>query len=436
MRMVALLVLIGAAPAAGPGWAGDAADISPRNIVVGTGDPKLDVASVQAAVDRGGHVLLQGHFSFDQPPARSLPPQAFFPRMAAIVVSREVVISGIRDELGETTTIDRGTWPFAVEAPGLHVSIQGLRFVRPRAGAIQVNAVSGLAISDCRIEGVETVPNPDMRGTPVGMGIGISTTPKPPTPAQPGRPGDISGIVSLVNNSIDTIGGTAEDMTLGVLIFSAGKPPEKVVDLYLSGNRISNVTERAVNVRQLGGRGYIERNVITTGRVAGAAGGVAPDAIHAFGTGSYLIAHNSIQSDWAKGAGIRVHGGFAEWPIEGAIVVDNDVTMPASASASFNASSAGIEIRGYARGSAVLNNRIRGRGKAALAVIGHNGGIPANNQFVSNDLHGFQSSVAMVLLDAGVANTLVVGGKWKVQDGGIGTVIVNPQSSNMGRQGK
>jgi len=46
-----------------------------------------------------------------------------------------------------------------------------------------------------------------------------------------------------------------------------------------SGNRIGNVTERAVNIRQLGGRAYIERNVIVTGSVASSGSGVAPDAI-------------------------------------------------------------------------------------------------------------------------------------------------------------
>ncbi len=422
MRIVGLLVLIGAAA---PGWAADGAGALPRSVVAGTGDPNLDVAAVQAAVDRGGQVLLQGHFSFDQPPTRSTPPQAFFPRMASVVVSKEVVISGTRDQRGEMTSIDRGTWPFAVEALGSHVTIQGLRFVRPKGGAIQVNAVSGLEIADCRVEGVEPIQNQDLRGVRVGMGIGISTTPLPPTPAEPGQPGNISGILSIVNNYIDAAGGTASDDTLGVLIFSVGKPPDREVDVYVSGNHISNVTERAVNIRQIGGRAYIERNIITTGSIAGAAGGgIAPDAIHAFGTGSYRIAHNSIQSDWANGAGIRVHAKFADWPIAGAIVVDNDVTMSASESAVFGTNSAGIEIRGFAQGSVVLNNRIRGRGRAALALVVQDTGVPGNNEFVSNDLEGFQPSIAGVFVDTGVTNTRVVGQKSKVQDGGIGTVIV------------
>ena len=45
--------------------------------VVGTGDPRVDVPAVQAAVDQGGRVILNGHFSFDAPPQLSSRP-AFF----------------------------------------------------------------------------------------------------------------------------------------------------------------------------------------------------------------------------------------------------------------------------------------------------------------------------------------------------------------------
>jgi hypothetical protein len=37
-------------------------------VVVGTGNPDIDVPAVQAAVDQGGNVILKGHFSFNRPP--------------------------------------------------------------------------------------------------------------------------------------------------------------------------------------------------------------------------------------------------------------------------------------------------------------------------------------------------------------------------------
>jgi hypothetical protein len=52
-------------------------------------------------------------------------------------------------------------------------------------------------------------------------------------------------------------------------------------------------------------------------------------------------------------------------PISNAIVVDNDVTMSAAHGTVFADLSAGIEMKGFAQGSLVLNNRIRGRARAA-----------------------------------------------------------------------
>jgi hypothetical protein len=153
----------------------------------------------------------------------------------------------------------------------------------------------------------------------------------------------------------------------------------------------------------------------------------APDAIRVVGSGSYVIAHNSIDCGWASGTatGINLIGkgnGYA--PVASAIVVDNDVTMSAQGGTVFGVSSAGIGIRGFAQGNSVLNNRIRGRARAALAVNAQNAGIPGNNSFVSNDVDGFQSSLADIFVDAGVTNTAVIGRQGPVEDHGTGTVVV------------
>ncbi len=72
----------------------------------------------------------------------------------------------------------------------------------------------------------------------------------------------------------------------------------------------------------------------------------------------------------------------------------------------------------------VLNNTIRGRARAALAVLDQNGGMPANTSLVTNDLDGFQSSVAAVSLDSGVTNTFIIGRQAAIEDHGNGTVVV------------
>ena len=53
-----------------------------------------------------------------------------------------------------------------------------------------------------------------------------------------------------------------------------------------------------------------------------------------------------------------------------------------------------------------------------------NAGIPRNTSFVSNDLDGFQSSLADILVDIGVTNTSVIGHPAYVKDHGTGTVAV------------
>ena len=127
-RLIAALAIVLA-------WAASAAA---QTVVVGTGNPDIDVPAVQAAVDNGGQVILRGHFSFNRPPT-IVPALPGFP-LATVLVSRAVDISGTQDE--ETTSIEGGTQPFEVEARGSAVTIQGLHFIGPKGGAINVLARS------------------------------------------------------------------------------------------------------------------------------------------------------------------------------------------------------------------------------------------------------------------------------------------------------
>src|SRR5262249_52388648 len=120
-------------------------------IVVGTGDPDIDVPAVQAAVDQGGHVVLRGPFSFERPP--TTPDGATFRRL--VTVLNAIVISGTPHADGAVPTDAGGFVPFFVDASGSPVAIQGLHFLRPQGIAIWIFAVSGVVIADCRIEGVE-----------------------------------------------------------------------------------------------------------------------------------------------------------------------------------------------------------------------------------------------------------------------------------------
>src|SRR5438105_1816471 len=86
-------------------------------LVLGTGNPSIDVAAVQAAVDHGGEVVLKGRFSFDAPATKPLAPAlevpgAALPPAAEVLIAKAVTISGPGDEQGGVTTINGGTIPF------------------------------------------------------------------------------------------------------------------------------------------------------------------------------------------------------------------------------------------------------------------------------------------------------------------------------------
>src|SRR5215472_8571096 len=72
---------------------------------------------------------------------------------ATILISKAVAISGAPD-----ASIEAGTIPFYIAAPGATVTIQEVRFVRPRKSAILVYAVSGLMIASCSIDGIVPLP--------------------------------------------------------------------------------------------------------------------------------------------------------------------------------------------------------------------------------------------------------------------------------------
>lgn len=385
-------------------------------VVVGTGNPDIDVPAIQAAVDQSGEVILKGLFSFNRTPTVPTALAGAGYPAATILVSKSVAISGEGDG-DDMTTIEGGTIPFYVEAMGAPVTIHALRFVRPQTSAIFVYAVSGLTIASCKIEGL--VPGP--LGS---IGIDIDTIGNVPTPAQPGRPGNISGTLLVMNNDIDAVGGTVLDNVLGITVFSAGQSPDNEVDIYVSGNHVRNTTEPAINFRHVGGRVHVENNVLSTGSISSQKA-PRPEVIRVANTGSYVIAHNSIECQWAdpEAIGIGVFSQFADWPMMHALIVDNDVTMSPPLSTVFGALSAGIDVRGFAQGNVVANNRIRGRARAALAVDTFKGGVPGNNEFVLNRFDDFEAAVADILVGVGVMNTRVMG-QGTVDDQGIGTVMV------------
>ena len=405
-----------------------ARDESPANAVVvhGTGNPSVDVPAVQAAVDQGGQVILAGHFSFGAPPTKPLAPATQVPAVglppaAEVLIAKAVTISGADDEQTGLTTIDGGTIPFYVAAPGQAVTIRGLRFVRPTSAAIVASAVTGLDITSIRIEGVVPFAN-------LSNGIGISTGGGIPDPSVPANTGLISGSVRIEGNDIDMVGGTSGvDNTLGVVLFNVGVAGAPV-DARVARNRIRNITEPAVDMREIIGHGSVEHNEITTGSLVGP--NPRNQVIRVVNTGSYRVAHNSITCEWAAGfvEGIGVFSKFAVWPVVDAVVVDNDIDMSAPAGTVFTDFSAAIGVYGYAQNNVVRDNRIRGAARAGVSIPSVfplpplAPASPQGNAFIDNRFVDFVPSDADIFVGSHAFATRIVG-PGTVDDQGTGTVL-------------
>lgn len=99
-----------------------AANAAAQTVVVGTGNPDVDVPAVQAAVDRGGEVILKGHFSFRRDPAVTIATALLpwgYPPNATILVSKAVAISGTLDGNDEIATIEGGRLPSMLKLQAL-----------------------------------------------------------------------------------------------------------------------------------------------------------------------------------------------------------------------------------------------------------------------------------------------------------------------------
>jgi len=405
-----------------------ARDLSPDlsrmqpTVVVGTGDPNIDVPAVQAAVDLGGEVVLKGRFSFDQPATQPIAPAlkaVGLGSAATIRVSTGISITGRAEDDDEMAAIEGGMNPFYVEAPGQPVAIRGVRFVGPTSGAILVYAATGLEIVGTEIEGVVPFAH-------FASAISLNTSGAIPNPTNPGHPENVSGTVRIEHNDIDMNGGTSADNTLGVSVFSVGVVGAEV-DADVSGNRIRNTTEPAINFRRLVGHASIEHNMIATGTIAGTA--PRNQAIRVANIGSYYIAHNTIDCGWDLGdaEGIGVFSQFGAWPIEQAVVTDNDIRMNPPDGTVFTAFSAGVGVYGFAQGNLVEHNHIRGSAGAGISIPvfplpPQAPAAPQDNAFVRNRFEQFTATVADIVVGEHALRTLVVG-SGSIDDHGTDTII-------------
>jgi hypothetical protein len=111
--MVVSLLLSSTLPAQGRNNQG-----TPTNVVVGTGNPLIDVPAVQHAVDQGGTVLLKGTFDFGTDsgnhiivPGRAGVAQDVKGKSTVFIYKKNVTILGVKDKKGNLLTVVRNGMP-------------------------------------------------------------------------------------------------------------------------------------------------------------------------------------------------------------------------------------------------------------------------------------------------------------------------------------
>jgi hypothetical protein len=370
--------------------------------VMGQSNPAHDVPAVQQAVDAGGTVVLHGTFSFE---GVNLPAPDT-PETRVILVGKAVEIRGENATiLGGGSLADGGFQAsFLVTAPDAHVTFERIRFVQPHNAAIRVRQAGALRIQACEIDGVV----PTALG-PVNGGLGIDL-----------RGGGPFGAVAIVDNRL-RIGGSDKDATGGIAIAGTATRVE------ITGNRINETTAHGMNVQNVGGPARIERNIVVTGPIGrGGEPGSFVNALRVLGPGSYRVVRNELDCGFPNAAVVRIAA------TTGAEVRQNEILASIAANEIPGDESAGIQVRGSAVDNQVLQNRVRGRGRVALSVVGSEfpldkptgtDGNPRGTTFTGNNIQQFDSTVASVEIGQGVVNTKIVGGSGTIIDNGTGTVV-------------
>jgi hypothetical protein len=371
--------------------------------VIGQDNATVDVPAVQQAVDAGGTVVLHGTFNFVNV------------RLPGPLGSRVILVTSAVTIRGQDATILGGGSAapggmqavFLIDAPGVDVTIEGLRFVNPHNAAIRVARSGDLRIANCQVDGLI----PSAIATPAGVqnaALAIHL------------PGGSVGAVSILENRIQ-IGGTANDSIGGIIMTG---PADRVL---IADNRITGTTSHGMDLRDVKGPARVERNIVETGTV-GRSGlpGQFVDALRLIGSGQYLVDRNQFDCGFENAAVVRLGG------TKKAVIKQNEIVASVPEEKGPGLQSAGVQVQGSANDNEIQENRVKGRGRVAISVIFSNfpldmpagtDGNPSATRFQGNNAQQFAPTLATVEVGAGAKDTTIVGGSGTLIDNGTGTVV-------------
>lgn len=382
----------GPATAAGPDVAGEV-------VVYPTGDPALDVARVQAAVDSAAKVLLKASDEFTGAPADfdfgdNAPGGRF------VVMSRDVTIRG--ETLGShRTTITGGFAPIrGVAWNPVTSSISGIDFTAPGVAALFVTGATGVEFVDNRVEHVVGLPD-WLPGLSKGQGVwivGLST---------------VTGDILIADNVIEDV-DAQNGYGLALFGFSA--------DARLERNVIRGVDTAGILVGNHTGHVSVTDNDIAPGPARydtdyGHGSGIIVG--NAYGGSSY-VRDNTVDcvNPWALGVFVAASSTlFGD--IQDAAVIEQNRVMVQGPSAG------GIALMGSVSNTLIRNNKVMGSGQFALGglVWITPADVVAHNRFSGNNISHFEALDADVLFDVNTLENVVEGLARSVVDLGIGNWI-------------
>ncbi len=306
-------------------------------VVYPTGTFPQDVTNVQAAIDRGGKVLLK---SVDR--SGMATPFDFGPAVEGpgyVVIGRNVDLVGERTRRGATTI--EGGWDPVSGFSSARVSVRDIDFKGPLDGAL-LFIVPGTA---------RTL----ITGNRVSHVVGAYRTPDRTTAEAIVVSG---GIVSIDDNAVTEVDADAGS---GISEFGSSGPVE------ILRNRVSGTSMHAIEASGPGSV-RIAGNVLRPGTTRDAFPGFG---IEVNGPGTFLIRDNDVLVESPTSIGIWAFGalgnGFGE--VVDPVIAHNHVVLRPVGTVDGALYDDGIDLAGRVAGADVSANTIEGSGATAFSLF-------------------------------------------------------------------
>lgn len=368
-----------------------------------TGTFPLDMQNVQAAIDRGGTVILKATNILGQPTAFDFGPPD--PAVAGGVnLTTDVSLIGETVQ-GYMTTISGGFDPILGQLP-VKSRIQGIDFEGPLDSPIALFSSTGADIVGNRIRGI--VPLQLFFGTEID-GIFVNGNNDPLNA--------VTGVIRVTGNTIEVSGG---DFVFGMRL------REVAADIEISGNTVNFLSsDGALNtmgivVFRSHGAAVIVNNLITMGNGNPNA---FPSGLFVSGhpEARYTIAANTVVTNHPQSDGIDIAGLSNPSATQGALVLGNHVTTH-----SFTTFNGGIVFEGAVKNSLMAGNLIDGTTGNAVQIIGvfDSTLIADSNLAVGNDISHATSLAGDVFFGPNSTNNLFAGQCNTYVDQGTGNRIL------------